>query len=49
MDKNLFITPAYLSKKIKNLKIASFHTRNVPHLAHQWIHRFLIKKNSMDY
>ena len=44
MDKNLFITPAYLSKKIKNLKIASFHTRNVPHLAHQWIHRFLIKK-----
>ena len=31
MDKNLFITPAYLSKKIKNLKIASFHTRNVPH------------------
>lgn len=34
-----------LNKKIKNRKfLAGFHTRNVPHLAHQWIHRFMLKK-----
>ena len=26
--------------------MAGFHTRNVPHSAHQWIHQFLIKKYS---
>ena len=29
-------------KKISTL--SSFHTRNVPHNAHQWIHNFLFKK-----
>ena len=42
-----FMSPSSFKKKIKNLKInhlASFHTRNVPHKAHQWIHNFLYKK-----
>ena len=34
-----------LKKKIKGRKfLAGFHTRNVPHLAHQWIHFFMLKK-----
>lgn len=41
---NKFVPPNKILKKIKNLKIASFHTRNVPHLAHQWIHKLLINK-----
>tara|TARA_B100000787_G_scaffold52758_1_gene38126 strand:- start:6610 stop:7677 length:1068 start_codon:yes stop_codon:yes gene_type:complete len=42
-----FFSPALFRKKIKINKIsslASFHTRNVPHKAHQWIHSFLFKK-----
>jgi sulfate adenylyltransferase len=42
-----FFPPSSLKKKIKINKIstlASFHTRNVPHKAHQWIHSFLFKK-----
>ncbi len=31
--------------KIKNKKtLAGFHTRNVPHTAHQWVHFFMMKK-----
>jgi sulfate adenylyltransferase len=42
-----FISPkkfieTYKINKYKTL--AAFHTRNVPHSAHQWIHKFLIKK-----
>ncbi len=42
-----FISPSRFKKKNninKFLKLASFHTRNVPHKAHQWIHNFLFKK-----
>lgn len=42
-----FSSPSSLRKKIKINKIsklASFHTRNVPHKAHQWIHNFLFNK-----
>ena len=49
-DKN-FVSPKQFNKKIKNKiknknTLAGFHTRNVPHEAHQWIHRFLLKKYS---
>ena len=42
-----FLSPTLIKKRIKIKKIstlASFHTRNVPHKAHQWIHEFLFKK-----
>ena len=40
-----FTTPSVFKKKIKKLKyLPGFHTRNAPHVAHQWIHNFLIKK-----
>ena len=42
-----FYSPLSFIKKIKRRKIsklASFHTRNVPHKAHQWIHKFLFNK-----
>ena len=41
-----FISPRDFKSKIKIKKkfLASFHTRNVPHLAHQWIHQKLIEK-----
>ena len=42
-----FIAPKEFKKKYKINKLnslASFHTRNVPHLAHQWIHYKLIRK-----
>ncbi|MDC1148752.1 hypothetical protein OAT00_03690, partial [Pelagibacteraceae bacterium] len=30
-------------KKFKNFKtVAGFHTRNVPHLGHEWIHRYAL-------
>ena len=50
VDKN-FVSPWQFNKKIKNKiktknTLAGFHTRNVPHEAHQWIHRFLLKKYS---
>jgi sulfate adenylyltransferase len=42
-----FLSPSLFKKKLKIKKIStlsSFHTRNVPHKAHQWIHTFLFKK-----
>ena len=42
-----FTSPLLFKKKLKAKKIStlsSFHTRNVPHNAHQWIHDFLFKK-----
>ena len=42
-----FISPSLFKKKLKVNKVStlsSFHTRNVPHNAHQWIHDFLFKK-----
>ncbi len=40
-----FIKPSDFKKKIRKLKyLPSFHTRNVPHTAHQWIHQLLFKK-----
>ena len=43
-DKN-FVSPIILKKKIARYKVlASFHTRNVPHTAHQWAHNFMINK-----
>ena len=47
LSHKLFKTPNYFKKKfnINNLhSLASFHTRNVPHNAHQWIHNYLFKK-----
>ncbi len=45
-DKN-FISPKHFKKKIKKIKknkfLAGFHTRNVPHKAHQWIHKKMLK------
>ncbi len=42
----LFLSPSKFKKKIKKkVKVLpSFHTRNVPHTAHQWIHKYLLKK-----
>jgi sulfate adenylyltransferase len=42
-----FISPSIFKRRLKIKKIStlsSFHTRNVPHTAHQWIHSFLFKK-----
>ena len=40
-----FETPIEFKKKIKKNKfMSSFHTRNVPHNAHIWIHQFLNNK-----
>lgn len=39
-----FVKPSKVLKKIKKLRFAAFHTRNVPHLAHQWIHKYLFNK-----
>jgi len=42
-----FLSPSLFKKKLKIHKIStlsSFHTRNVPHRAHQWIHNYLFKK-----
>ncbi len=42
-----FVSPQLFKKKnkISNISnLSSFHTRNVPHNAHQWIHSFLFKK-----
>lgn len=51
VSKNLkhkyFVSPLKFKKKIdidNFSKLAGFHTRNVPHKAHQWIHNFLLKK-----
>lgn len=42
-----FMSPKDFKKKFKirpSSKLSSFHTRNVPHKAHQWIHSYLFKK-----
>jgi sulfate adenylyltransferase len=42
-----FLSPLLFKKRLKIEKISTlsgFHTRNVPHNAHQWIHKFLFKK-----
>ena len=44
-----FISPNNFKRKIKkilkkNEMIAGFHTRNVPHRAHQWAHFFMLNK-----
>lgn len=42
-----FVSPSDFKTKFnikKHLKLASFHTRNVPHSAHQWIHSYLYNK-----
>jgi len=44
-----FLSPENFKKKIKKRMgqkkfLASFHTRNVPHKAHQWAHNFMINK-----
>ena len=42
-----FLSPLSFKKKLRKKNIStlsSFHTRNVPHKAHQWIHNFLFKK-----
>tara|TARA_B110000003_G_scaffold226014_1_gene226920 strand:+ start:2660 stop:3700 length:1041 start_codon:yes stop_codon:yes gene_type:complete len=39
-----FVSPVFFKKQIKKVKfLSSFHTRNVPHSAHQWIHNYLFK------
>tara|TARA_Y100000816_G_scaffold284135_1_gene261882 strand:- start:603 stop:1637 length:1035 start_codon:yes stop_codon:yes gene_type:complete len=44
LSKSFFVSPDFFKNKNKKKKLASFHTRNVPHRAHQWIHKYLIKK-----
>jgi len=44
-----FISPNLFKKRVKKkLKktkfLAGFHTRNVPHAAHQWVHKHMLKK-----
>ena len=47
MRKFNFSYPKKIKSLIKNKKlktIVGFHTRNVPHKAHEWIHNFALKK-----
>jgi len=47
LKKVYFISPDKIKKKIfkKNLRtVVGFHTRNVPHKGHEWIHNFGLKK-----
>ena len=40
-----FTAPKVFKKKIKKIRfLPGFHTRNAPHAAHQWIHKYLFKK-----
>ena len=50
IDKKIFVSPKDFLNSIdsnKTKKISAFHTRNVPHKAHQWIHNFLLKDVDM--
>lgn len=50
INKKKFVSPKEFLKSINLNKfkiISSFHTRNVPHQAHQWIHKFLLKYSDM--
>mgnify|MGYP006103712713 FL=1 len=50
IEKKIFISPKDFLNSIdrnKIKKISAFHTRNVPHKAHQWIHKFLLKDADM--
>ena len=43
-----FVSPKKFKKMIKKKTnkadfLAGFHTRNVPHMAHQWVHKFMLK------
>ncbi len=40
----LFLKPQKIIKRINKFRYSSFHSRNVPHLAHQWIHNYLSSK-----
>lgn len=45
---NDYVTPSdtkLLFKKLKWKTISAFHTRNIPHLGHEWIHKYC-KKNT---
>jgi len=44
LNKKNFVSPGNFFKKIKTKSLSGFHTRNVPHSAHEWIHKKLIKK-----
>ena len=43
-DKKIFVSPKNFFKKGKVKSLPAFHTRNVPHAAHQRIHKNLIKE-----
>jgi sulfate adenylyltransferase len=50
INKKIFISPKQFLKSIDENKIKSisaFHTRNIPHRAHEWIHRFLLNESDM--
>jgi len=50
INQTKFISPQEFKNSINDNKIkniSAFHTRNVPHKAHQWIHNFLLKKSDM--
>lgn len=50
INKKTFMSPKQFLKSINENKIkfiSAFHTRNVPHRAHEWIHRFLLKESDM--
>tara|TARA_B100001741_G_scaffold236622_1_gene197579 strand:- start:420 stop:1457 length:1038 start_codon:yes stop_codon:yes gene_type:complete len=44
LNKNLFISPKKFKKRKIKKPLACFHTRNVPHNCHKWIHEYLIQK-----
>ena len=51
LKKVYFISPDKIKKKIfkKNLRtVVGFHTRNVPHKGHEWIHNFGNKKSFFE-
>lgn len=43
-EKKHFLSPNNFLKNKKIKSLVGFHTRNVPHAAHEWIHKKLIKK-----
>ncbi len=50
IDKKKFLSPKQFLSSINGDKvenISGFHTRNAPHLAHQWIHKFLLKNSDI--
>ena len=44
INKINFSRPSDIKRKINKKSCVGFHTRNAPHVAHEWIHRYGLKK-----